>query len=74
MAEAEQGPYYEHLRHHKDVAEQNLRRHLGRPAVWAKYAWMATYHNYFCRLHERHFDDSYLIDVSTFAAQPSLIV
>jgi len=30
------------------------------PPVWTKYAWVAAYHNFFCRDSEE-FDESYLI-------------
>lgn len=37
----------ETLTKHRDVVVQNLDEHQGNPLVWAKYRWVATYHNIF---------------------------
>lgn len=34
--------------HHKEYIETNLDMHWDEPYVWAKYAWMARYHNLAC--------------------------
>lgn len=33
---------------HRNRVVDRLTRHRGAPRVWAKYAWVARYHNYFC--------------------------
>jgi hypothetical protein len=38
----------EGLARHKQCIEENLAREARRPRVWAKYAWLAVYHNVFC--------------------------
>jgi len=72
-------PYYEELMQHKAAVEQKLADHKSNPPVWSKYAWVASYHNYFCDLHPHHFStknstDSNRIDVGLFQVCPSLIV
>lgn len=41
-------PRFEWLAKHRDVVTENLRLYRAKPRVWAKYAWVARYHNYFC--------------------------
>lgn len=36
------------LKKHKEQIENSLVQYAGQPAVFAKFAWLATYHNYFC--------------------------
>lgn len=33
---------------HRDLVAANLDKHRKKPNIWAKYAWVARYHNYFC--------------------------
>jgi hypothetical protein len=74
VAEDEHGPFYDEFLQHKQVVEQKLRAHAENPPVWAKYAWVAGYHNYFCDLHSNYFGDEHRINVELFTARPSLIV
>jgi hypothetical protein len=36
------------LAQHRQIVVRRLERHRKSPRVWAKYAWVARYHNYFC--------------------------
>ena len=36
------------LQKHKDQIESALAQYAGQPAVFAKFSWLAAYHNYFC--------------------------
>jgi len=56
---------------HKRQVEKTLRRYRARPPIWSKYAWVAGYHNFFCRL--QHCPDRHLIDLSTYQLTPSVI-
>ena len=73
-AEDEQGPFYEELRRHKQVVEDKLSAYKANPPIWSKYAWAASYHNYFCDLHSHHFDEEHKINVELYRATPGLIV
>lgn len=73
IAEHEQGPYYELLARHKSAVEIKLQGHRDQPAYWAKYAWAASYHNFFCDQHS-YFGDEHKIDLSGFQMAPSPIV
>jgi hypothetical protein len=73
IAEEEHGPFFEMLEKHKTVIEAKLQEYRDRPAYWAKYAWSAGYHNFFCEQH-RYFTDEHKIDLSQFQMQPSRIV
>ena len=37
-----------HLKKHKDQIEHALAQYVAEPAVFAKFSWLAAYHNYFC--------------------------
>lgn len=74
IAEDEHGPFYTEFLQHKSAVEDKLAMHKNNPPVWAKYAWIAGYHNYFCDLHPTHFGSEHRIDVELFKATPSLIV
>ena len=74
IAENDHGPFYEEFLQHKQAVEKNLAVHANNPAVWAKYAWVANYHNYFCDLHSHHFNDEHRVDVELFKAKPTRII
>jgi hypothetical protein len=44
---------------HRDQVAANLNRHRGDPHVWAKYQWLASYHNAFCAEHGL---DEFIVD------------
>ena len=73
-AEYEYGPFYHELLQHKDVIELNLGKYKSNPPVWSKYAWVASYHNYFCDAHPNHFNDEHRVNVDLFRATPRLII
>jgi hypothetical protein len=74
IAEDEQGPFYEEFLMHKTAVEQKLAEHASNPSVWAKYAWVASYHNYFCDLHPNYFGADHRVNVGLFTARPSRII
>lgn len=73
IAEEEHGPFYDEFKKHKEAVEYALLKHKDNPPVWSKYSWVAAYHNYFCEMHSRYFDDQYKIDVELFRAVPKRI-
>ncbi|WP_139306350.1 hypothetical protein [Methylomonas sp. LWB] len=74
IAEYENGPFYSEFLRHKAAVEVKLAEHSANPSVWAKYAWVANYHNYFCDLHSKYFDEKHCVNVELFKSPPSLIV
>lgn len=74
IAEDEHGPFYDEFLRHKHAVEKKLAAHAKNPSVWAKYAWVANYHNYFCDLHSHHFGDEHRINVELFKTKPALII
>lgn len=74
IAEHEHGPFYGKFLQHKAAVEAKLAEHATNPPVWAKYAWVAGYHNYFCDLHSDYFDEEHRVNVDLFKAVPALIV
>jgi hypothetical protein len=51
----EGGVHLDLVRQHRGAIESGLERYRGRPAVRAKYEWLARYHNFFCtEAAERH--------------------
>ena len=73
MAEEEQGPFYEEFEKHKAAVESKLAEHKSNPPIFAKYAWVAGYHNSFCDLHSQHFSEQHKINTDLFRAKPKLI-
>lgn len=73
IAEYEHGPFYEEFMQHKGAVEKKLAEHVANPKIWAKYAWVAGYHNYFCDLHSAYFGDEHRVNIDLFKATPSLI-
>lgn len=58
---------------HKCAVEKKLKEFRDRPEIWAKYAWVASYHNFFCQQY-RCFAPRHRIDPSEFTMQPRRIV
>jgi hypothetical protein len=73
-AEEEIGPYYKGLLDHKVSVEQKLHAYKVNPNIFAKYAWVAGYHNFFCDLHSKYFSDEHKINIELFRAPPKLII
>lgn len=73
-AEDEQGPFFDDLLRHKAEVEKKLLEHKANPPIWSKYAWVATYHNYFCNLHSQHFGEEHKVKADLFKESPCLIV
>jgi hypothetical protein len=65
---------YEELLAHKSAIEQKLGRYQKDPPIWSKYAWVAAYHNYFCKQHRSYFSDEYRIDVEGLRGSPRTIL
>lgn len=74
IAEDEHGPFYTEFLQHKSAVEAKLAEHSANPPIWAKYAWVASYHNYFCDIHSNYFDEEHRVNVDLFKKVPSLIV
>ncbi len=72
IAEVEHGPYFDILENHKYAVEAKLQEHRDQPTYWAKYAWSANYHNFFCDQYS-YFTNEHKIDLSQFQMQPSRI-
>jgi len=68
------GPAYGALLEHKEVVEARLSQFKSEPRIWAKYAWVAGYHNYFCDTNSDWFDGAHKIDLDLFRATPGPIV
>jgi hypothetical protein len=68
------GPFYDEFLRHKQATEAKLKEFKGMPSIFAKYAWVAGYHNYFCDLHPRYFGDEHKIASELFRTNPRLIV
>jgi hypothetical protein len=73
IAEEEHGPFFNILANHKSAVEAKLTEYRDQPVYWAKYAWSASYHNFFCDQY-RYFSSEHKIDVSQFQMQPTRIV
>lgn len=72
IAEDENGPFFDILENHKSSVEAKLQLYRDQPAYWAKYAWSAHYHNFFCDQY-RYFTDEHKIDLSQFQMRPTRI-
>lgn len=46
---------------HRDVVIERLRRFQAQPILWAKYEWVARYHNHFCERYANLCDDSLMV-------------
>ncbi|MCY4487135.1 MAG: hypothetical protein OXF11_08480 [Deltaproteobacteria bacterium] len=68
------GPFDYELTRHKQAVETQLAKYKGTPTIFAKYAWVAGYHNYFCDLHSHYFTDEYKIETDLFRSAPRLVV
>ena len=60
-------PQHRPLAKHRDVVSQRLAQYRSQPRIWAKYAWVARYHNYFCT--GLPGGEQHTIDVSLFALE-----
>jgi len=70
IAEEDTGPFYEELKLHKRIVENNLREKSESARARVKYLWVANYHNTFCERHQKYFDKTFLIDISEFRRMP----
>lgn len=58
---------------HKKQVETQLSQTRNRPSIWSKYAWVASYHNFFCAQNVDVIPADCQIDLAEFALQPRLI-
>ncbi|MCY3813080.1 MAG: hypothetical protein OXH15_14885 [Gammaproteobacteria bacterium] len=65
------GPFFDELEKHRDAVQSRLNEHRARPTVYAKYAWTAGYHNWFC---DQHGFEDYKIDVDALSGSRGFIV
>jgi hypothetical protein len=61
---------------HKDRIEAALGKFAQQPRKWSKYLWVATYHDYFVRLHRGYpgFNEAYLIAPALTPRAPRRLV
>lgn len=69
--EFESVPNRERLHEHRAAVERQMTAYRSKPPIWSKYAWSATYHNFFCAQHSSA-QECY-IDLDRFRAGPDLI-
>lgn len=74
IAGEEHGPYLHILANHKSAIEVKLIEYRDQPTYWAKYAWAANYHNFFCDQYRCWFSDEHKIDVNQFQMQLTRII
>lgn len=74
IAANEAGPFYEEFLEHKSAVEAKLRKHSSAPVIFAKYAWVANYHNFYCDLNDKYFSEKHKIATELFTPRPSPIV
>ena len=72
IAESEGGPFFSELEQHKRSVQSKLDDYRQNPAIFAKCAWTAGYHNDFCDFHG--FEHQHKVDSSVFAGQRGPIV
>jgi hypothetical protein len=61
------------LINHKSAVETKLVEYRNQPLYWAKYAWVASYHNFFCDQYN-YFSDEHKIDIDKFGMQLTRII
>lgn len=61
------------LTSHRKLIVSKLAEFKGMPLVWAKYRWLAAYHNFFCETWARHAIDQ-IVGPSDLATAPHLLV
>lgn len=54
------------VRRHRDVVEGQLQAFQRQPRIWAKYEWVARYHNHFCDLYEPQGASELKIELDTY--------
>ena len=74
IAEDDHGPFYKEFDQHKKFIEKKLDTYREKPPIFAKYAWAAGYHNFFCDLHSQYFSDEHKINTDMFRTPPRLII
>ena len=72
IAENEVGPFFSELEQHKGSVQTKLEEYGDDPAIFAKYAWTAGYHNDFCDFYG--FENRHKIDSDVFASQRGPII
>jgi hypothetical protein len=73
IAVDEVGPFYKEFAKHKQAVEEKLNKYAGSPVIFAKYAWVANYHNFFCDLYGQYFSDEHKINAKLLRPKPTLI-
>lgn len=65
-------PDYGALEKHRDIVTERLAFYRATPRIWAKYSWVARYHNYVCTDFFPDVED-YQIDLSVLSLQPGSV-
>lgn len=60
----------EALEEHKIRVEEKLHTHQNKPTIWAKYRWVASYHDYFCETWAPDHYENLKISKSALSASP----
>ena len=64
-APADGGFAFDELATHRDIVIDRLRQFRRRPILWAKYEWVARYHNHFCERYEDMCGGRYHVPLDT---------
>jgi hypothetical protein len=61
---------------HKEAIEQKLEDFHSVPKIWAKYNWVASYHNYFCdeAAHVQGYDSAYKVSSPYHKTSPMRLI
>jgi len=62
------------VRQHKTCVEEKLNQYQSNPPIWAKYRWVASYHDFFCKHWLSKYKDELRISSKALAASPRLLV
>jgi hypothetical protein len=66
-------PRVDIIQSHKQQVESQLSAMLNQPQIWSKYAWVASYHNFFCVQNQDQIPSNLKIDMTKFTLRPMLL-
>ena len=66
-------PRVDIIQSHKQQVESQLSAMLNQPEIWSKYAWVASYHNFFCVQNQDQIPSNLKIDMTQFTLRPRLL-
>ena len=67
--------FWDYVEEHRGRIWEMLTKFTNDPRIWAKYAWLASYHNWFCRskIHKDGFGEEYLLAPVTYSSEPKTL-